>query len=108
MLKLEVPHIHVHQRRSGKEIVGFFGDNRDAAIATFAQLPCGCDARNSIPDDNNVHIEKRLLQRFGLFLGRFAFGTDSDAKAKIFAFTYVFERYEHSPSGLPRRTFALF
>jgi len=49
-------HIDVHQRGTGKEVIGFGGNDGDFVVAKFSDKPGGGDAADSVSDDGNVHI----------------------------------------------------
>jgi hypothetical protein len=51
---LHMAHIYIHECRSGKEVVGFGRDDRDAMIASLPDVTGGSNARDAVAYNDNV------------------------------------------------------
>jgi len=56
-----MPHINVHERRTGEEMIGLGGHDCDAVFAQLANLARGGNARNAVSDDDDVLLHVRLF-----------------------------------------------
>jgi len=58
VLILHMTHVDIHEGCSGKEVSAFGRNDGNLVIRQFANMPGGCNARNSVADDDDAHEEK--------------------------------------------------
>lgn len=79
MLVLHVPHVDVHERRSGEKVFGFGRNDRNPVIRMLADVPGGGDAADAIAEDYDMLHLVENVDRVGPVRWRIdsAFNMDS-------------------------------
>ena len=60
MVIFHVPHVDIHQGRTGEKMGRLSGNNRDGIVGTLAQFAGRCDTGNAISKDDYVTHDRPI------------------------------------------------
>ena len=70
MFVFHMAHVNVHQRSSGKEMVGFGRNHSDFMVAEFTDMPSRSNARNAVSYNYNVMHSWMIIPKLRFLVAR--------------------------------------